>query len=300
MKDLDNLQQNTEEETDYNTGAAAKPLPKSRRGRPPGSKNKFSASSREVLEKFGPAVAEAICKFALGKPITRVNAKGQREKISPNIDQMQTSQKMVVERLVAAVKATELTGKDGEALIPHTEDPNPRQLARAILAIFSEASLEAAENAPPPPPQGQKLLTRSEVIEINPKDSDAPVSDSAPATALEDEAPGATISGSPGASPTPSPPRHGDRIEIATNGGHLYWDESRRRWGVFDSLNRLHGWKHDKQQALNHAENVPRYESAPQRHPFEAAKPDELYAEMRRDSRPPLPGREPRVLRRSP
>lgn len=146
LKDRDILARANGEATDSNTGGEEKLLQRRPRGRPKGSRNKFSASSKEVLEKFGPAVTEAICKFALGKPITRINAKGQREKISPNIDQMQTSQKMVVERLVAAVKATELTGKDGEALIPKVDDaPDDRKLARAVLGILGHAQMDEGD-----------------------------------------------------------------------------------------------------------------------------------------------------------
>ena len=87
-----------------------------------------------------------MCDLALGRPVTRIGAKGQREKLAPNVDQMQAAQKLVVERLVAAVRSSEITGKDGAALIPQpTEPPDTRQLARVVLGILSHAKTDEAD-----------------------------------------------------------------------------------------------------------------------------------------------------------
>ena len=68
----------------------------------------------------------------------------------PDAGQIQFNQKLVLERLVAVQRHTELTGKDGEALIP-PEPPTVRELSRAVLGvgeILRQAKLAEADAEP--------------------------------------------------------------------------------------------------------------------------------------------------------
>jgi hypothetical protein len=97
------------------------------------------------------------------------------------------------------------------------------------------------------------------------------------------------------------PLKHGDRVEIAANGGHLWWDANRAKWSLFDNLNMQHGWQRDKDEAIARCEaNIPRYDGAPQPHPFAAVTGSSLGVEPRADTRPYLVRDEPKVLRRQP
>jgi hypothetical protein len=130
------------EEPVLQTGSGAKEPKKKGRGRPKGSRNKLTADARQVLAKHGLPGLRMLCTIAAGRPVFRPHgADGKREKLTPSLDQMLTAQKAVIDRLVPALKATELTGNEGEPLFPAT-DASPRTIARAVAGILREATIE--------------------------------------------------------------------------------------------------------------------------------------------------------------
>lgn len=85
--------------------------PKRGRGRPPGSRNKVSRDARELLAKHGDGAIATVCRLASGKAIYGPpGADGKRHKIQPTLDQRIAAAKIVIDRLVPTLKATELSG----------------------------------------------------------------------------------------------------------------------------------------------------------------------------------------------
>jgi hypothetical protein len=145
LKLVGNSEDDDNEATGSNTGSVEKT---SKRGRPKGSKNKVSADARELLAQHGLAGVRALCAIAAGMAIYRPReADGRREKLVPDLGQMLTAQKAILDRLVPSLKATELTGADGKDLIPAAEPQDHRQISRAILQVLGSAVLtdDAAE-----------------------------------------------------------------------------------------------------------------------------------------------------------
>ncbi len=89
---------------------------------------------------------------------------------------------------------------------------------------------------------------------------------------------------------TDKPLQHGDRVEIESNGAHIFYDASRRKWATFDNCNLLHGWRGDKALALEHAERLPRGDPVGyQQHPFSETSAQSIGDEPRRDNQQYMP-----------
>lgn len=118
------------------------PVP-SRRGRKPGSKNRVGADARALLAEHGLAGIRALCSIAAGRAVYRPLKGGGRERLVPELADMISAQKAILSRLVPELKATELTGKDGAALIPGSIDPSHpnyyHEASKSILSVFQQA-----------------------------------------------------------------------------------------------------------------------------------------------------------------
>jgi hypothetical protein len=154
LKEQPNSDSEEEEQTVHKTAAEETQPKKRSRGRPKGSRNKLTADARSVLAQHGLAGLRMLCRIAAGQPVYRPRGKdGSREKLVPTLDQMLKAQYSVVDRLVPSLKATELTGADGNPIatqdVGHDEH-HPRDIARAMLAVLRDAEIAGGGPGPLP------------------------------------------------------------------------------------------------------------------------------------------------------
>jgi hypothetical protein len=98
-------------------GNAEPSKPRSKGGRPKNSKNRVSADAKALLLEHGMAGLRALCNFAAGRAVYRPIKGGARERLVPDVDQMISAQKVIVDRLVPSLKAQELSSPRGLAPI---------------------------------------------------------------------------------------------------------------------------------------------------------------------------------------
>lgn len=206
------------------------------------------------------------------------------------------------------------------------EPAEPRELARSVLSILEHARLadespiaEPFEDNRPAP--HQLLLGRDSVIEIQATaNSDAGTSSQALSTGGGVGVTGSAsspsslsntslatsggVSDGEGGSDTPSPssdkPQHGDRVEIPSNGGHIFYHGDRKLWAKIDNLNHAHGWDAIQSEALAKATKFPRYSGPWQPHPFKPALQPNSGNEPRRDNLGRLPRTTLNIVRSRP
>ena len=122
-----------------------------RRGRPPGSRNKIGKGARALIATEGLAGIRMACRIAAGRVLVFNDVDrdtGFKRKLVPTTGDMLTAQRLLLERLVPALKSSELTGADGSSLFPANEHGEPvsnRKLAMSVLQLLREARPDVAE-----------------------------------------------------------------------------------------------------------------------------------------------------------
>jgi len=160
-------------------------------------------------------------------------------RLSPELADMLSAQKAILDRLVPALRATEMTGKDGSALIPDAPKQSNRQTARALLSLLasgvptpgqSESEDDEENNERAPTISGTTFT-----------DSDTPGASPLPSEALRTAAGGWAPPVSSDSSNFPaggkSPPEIGEHKLIGPNGASIQLvkitPDGRERWTVF-------------------------------------------------------------------
>jgi hypothetical protein len=219
------------------------PAARTRRGgRPKGSKNRVSATARELLAKDGLAGIKALCSIAAGRAIFRVLKGGARERIVPELRDMLEAQRAILSRLVPELKATELTGADGSALFAGFQPDNVADLA--LLNGHAAAAKEFLKRAGinPDTDAGRAAVAAYEAsvaVGINRGSNGhaepvAHVGDSAP-NAVPDK-----YRNTPDAEPPPPPPAAvGTRHVIGGGAGFIELaaiaPDGREKWALYDA-----------------------------------------------------------------
>jgi len=93
-----------------NGGSPAPAEEKRGRGRPKGSRNKVSSDARRLIAEHGLGAVKTLCKIAAGQTIYAApDGSGKRERIVPSLDQRISAARVVLDRLVPSLKASEVT-----------------------------------------------------------------------------------------------------------------------------------------------------------------------------------------------
>jgi hypothetical protein len=144
LEDSDNFDFEAEPEAVSATVTDEKPSKKL--GRPRGAKNKFSADARALLELHGPAVVRQLCRIASGKTVYRWPAGGgAKEELTPSVKDMIHAGELIIDRMMPALKSTELTGANQSPLIPESNVAvGLTATAEALQSIFREAALRSS------------------------------------------------------------------------------------------------------------------------------------------------------------
>lgn len=108
-------------------------------GRAPGTQNRVNRDTRELILRKGQPV-EFLCRVLRGKRIRLDNNSWW----TPTPDQRMQAGKWLLDRVSPVLAAAELTGKDGEALVPPAQ-PLSREELVAIWAPVAMAALEGME-----------------------------------------------------------------------------------------------------------------------------------------------------------
>lgn len=122
-------------------------VPRRKPGRPRGAQNKISRDAKALLALRGQPAIRALCKLAAGSPIFRRTADGKRERLEPNLDQIISAQKLVLDRLVPSLRAVEQSGglANSNDITVTAPEPTNMQLANALLNV-----LHAGRDSQPP------------------------------------------------------------------------------------------------------------------------------------------------------
>jgi hypothetical protein len=117
------------------------PIVKRRRGRPKGSPNKVSRDAKALLANHAPPAIRALCKIAAGTPVKVAGPNGTRRVLVPDVDQMLVAARIVADRLIPALKATEV---GGQTSTPSPLDGLTGEELSQLLRI-TEQAIELAE-----------------------------------------------------------------------------------------------------------------------------------------------------------
>ena len=253
LSDNENSNLGDDEATECNTGVDETPLKK--RGRPKGSKNRLTAEARGVLAKHGLAGLRQLCAIAAGRPVYRPRSSGERQMLMPNLDQMLTAQKAIVDRLVPQLKATELTGAEGAPLIP--TDADTKSIANAVLNFARDRLVteKAQKDGPLKPTEVDPMLS------LNARHWAAPP---VPENASSDVPAGNTNAIDSQQIEKPAAPARefklGER-EVYDNGAWIEFVEisgsNAKKWAVYDGAGHPHGYKFKREDAEALAESLP-------------------------------------------
>ncbi len=299
--------------------------PSKKRGRAPGPGTRVPGSGRQkhtmtskdtsayLLPKWAQAMDDILsCRpfrvsGPMGKTITRIR----------NSDEFKHALTVVGNKCLPDQKATQVMA-DVRSEVSYKEPPTIRELGRAVLSVTNilrtaKLSDETEVDAEPTPaPQGQLLLGRDDVIEL--QASDPPFS--APAAA-QGEAPVGSSGSEPGVPSSsseqpggvagqeaaPSVPEHDETILFDENGAKIVFDATRTKWEVIDVHDMRHAWKRSKEEAVALAERLPNKPSLKSHSgPDQPRPPQTDYAAPvgRSDQMPSAVHHAPKVMRRRP
>jgi len=118
------------------------PEPPKKRGRKAGVQNKFTVEMKELIQQRGKPV-ELLCDVARGVKI-RIGPQagpGEPKYAYPSLSERTAAAKILIGKLVPDMKVTEVTGADGERLVPgSSEDKSDLDTARAIAFLLNKAA----------------------------------------------------------------------------------------------------------------------------------------------------------------
>ncbi len=148
----------TEEARAGNAGVLEAPE-KRPRGRPKGSRNKFSADARAVLAASGAEVAKTLCRIAVGRAVfcrDKDPDTGRRRVLVPDMGDVLSAQALVISRLAPQLTAAEVTATIAEVPPEYSN----RQLAMAMMALLRAEAKEPGAEAEAETPAGSVTSPR--------------------------------------------------------------------------------------------------------------------------------------------
>jgi hypothetical protein len=132
-------------------------------GRKKGTPNVASQTTRAEIQARVVTVAnsalEKMARIAAGEAIFSGphGSVGKASRRVPSIEMQMRAASTIIDKVLPALKASEITGADGAPLIPSAAEPNKRDLARAIMGVFRDAHI-AGEGALAVASPGQTLV----------------------------------------------------------------------------------------------------------------------------------------------
>lgn len=201
-----------------------KGLPKTG-GRQPGSGNRVPAELRQFINQRGRPL-ELLSAIADGRKVSAADPEdpGRKIRVYPSLKERTVAATTLLNKLLPDLRATELTGKDGEALIPDDQPVSDFELARKAAFLLAKVNhqlveREEAERA------AQRQPSPATPVRV-PEPTSVPVAASAPPE------------------PQPEPPRQpGETHQVGelsiTFAEQLPGD--RERWAIRDGSGRLVG-----------------------------------------------------------
>jgi hypothetical protein len=122
------------------------------RGRPPGSRNKVGKSAMDLIALHGKGAIETLCRVAAGHAVfSAPDDKGNRERLNPTLAERVAAAKIIADKLVPTLKASEISGAMSNSLTIEKAPPSNIDIAKALLNVFG-ASAEPPPSKPPLPP----------------------------------------------------------------------------------------------------------------------------------------------------
>lgn len=124
------------------------------RGRPKGSRNKVGRDARALLAADGLGAVKTLLTIASGhRLLSAPDASGARQVVVPTLDQRIAAARTVLDRLVPALKATEISGGlDNQLSVASEPAHSTFDIAKALLSVLNSA---APTQLPPVTPSTQ-------------------------------------------------------------------------------------------------------------------------------------------------